>query len=81
MPKHDVTFTIPARPLSYADISFVIKKDGEAFGTLKMSKGGPEWQPKRGKSQKVSWTTVANWIEAHRDGKLDRRGKSKTQVK
>ena len=75
MPKHEVTFIVPERPVGNADIEFKIKRDGETFGTFKVSKGGPEWHPKRGKPQRVSWTTLANWIEGHRDGKL------KTQLK
>ena len=75
MAKHKVTFTVPERPLGKTDIELKIKKDDELLGVLKVSKGGPDWFPKRGRHQRVSWTTLANWMEAHRDGKL------KTQLK
>lgn len=44
--KHDVTFSIPDRELGKADIEFHIKKDGQKFGTLKVSKGSVVWVPR-----------------------------------
>ena len=42
--RHDVTFTVPQRPLEKVDIEFDVKCDGETLGTLKVSKGDVEWR-------------------------------------
>jgi hypothetical protein len=44
--KHEVKFSIPERELGKADIEFHIKKDGQKFGTLKVSKGSVVWVPR-----------------------------------
>jgi len=41
---HQVTFTVPARPVGNADIEFDVKKDSAMFGTLKVSQGGIVWR-------------------------------------
>ncbi|MHB1158102.1 MAG: hypothetical protein ACYC26_14850 [Phycisphaerales bacterium] len=46
MAKHDVTFVIPERQLGKADIEFSIKRDGKAWGRLKVSNGTVVWVPK-----------------------------------
>ncbi|HEU5290212.1 MAG TPA: hypothetical protein VFU05_06170 [Cyclobacteriaceae bacterium] len=43
---HTVKFSIPERELGKADIEFKIKKGGQKFGTLKVSKGSIVWFPK-----------------------------------
>jgi hypothetical protein len=42
---HDVLFSIPERSLGIKDVVFVVKSDGETFGTLKVSKGSLVWFP------------------------------------
>ncbi len=44
--KHDVEFSIPKRELGKADIEFSVKRRGQKFGTLKVSKGSFVWVPK-----------------------------------
>lgn len=44
--KHDVEFSIPKRELGKADIEFSVKRGGQKFGTLKVSKGSVVWVPK-----------------------------------
>lgn len=44
--KHDVKFSIPERELGKADISFIVKRGGQKFGTLKVSKGSVVWVQK-----------------------------------
>ncbi len=40
---HDVSFEVPRRPLGKADVSFIVKRGGERFGTLKVSEGSLVW--------------------------------------
>jgi hypothetical protein len=42
---HKVTFQIPEREVGNVDIEVIVKKDGNKFGTLKISKGSPCWVP------------------------------------
>lgn len=54
--KHDVTFSIPQRELGNADIEFKVKKDGQQFGTLKVSKGSIVWVPNNASyGYKIKW--------------------------
>ena len=56
MAKHDVSFTIPERPLGKADLEFRIKRDGEVLGRLKVSNGTLVWVPKNAKyGFKIGW--------------------------
>lgn len=45
MADHDVTFTIPERELGKADIQFKVKRNGKAFGRLRISEGSLVWVP------------------------------------
>ena len=46
MAKHDVSFSVPQRPLGRADVEFLIKRDGKVHGTLAISNGSVVWFPK-----------------------------------
>lgn len=46
MAKHEVKLIVPERPIGNADVEFPVKKGSNAFGRLKVSKGGIEWVPK-----------------------------------
>ncbi|MEP6990617.1 MAG: hypothetical protein ABJA80_06770 [bacterium] len=46
MAKHDVSFSIPQRALGKADVTFHVKRDGSAHGTLEDSNGSVVWFPK-----------------------------------
>lgn len=53
---HEVRFSLPERELGKSDIEFKIKKDGRAFGTLRVSKGSIVWFPKdTSYGHKISW--------------------------
>ena len=54
---HDVTFTVPDRPLGKNDVTFSVRQSGDVLGTLKVSKGALVWRPAKGKhSYKLTWT-------------------------
>ena len=46
MAKHDVSFTVPERPLGKADVVFQIKRGGKVLGRLKVSNGTIVWVQK-----------------------------------
>jgi hypothetical protein len=46
MATHYVSFSIPERQLGRADVEFAVKRDGKAFGRLKVSNGAVVWVPK-----------------------------------
>ena len=56
---HEVTFTVPQRPLGKTDVEFDVKKNGTMFGTLKVSKGGIVWRSKNNTyGHFLSWNKV-----------------------
>lgn len=56
MAQHDVTFTLPERALGKSDVEFRIKRDGEVFGTLKVSNGSVVWVQKNATyGYKMGW--------------------------
>jgi phage pi2 protein 07 len=61
---HDVLFNIPDRELGKSDIKFKVKKDGELFGTLEVSKGGIVWYPKGNSyGHKTGWSAFDNFMK------------------
>ena len=66
MAQHDVSFTIPERPVGNADIEFRVKRDGKAVGTLRVSKGTLVWLPKHArKGFKLNWLQFSQLMEQH----------------
>jgi len=58
MADHDVSFTIPERELGKADIEFKVKRNGKAFGRLRVSEGSLVWIPANKQyGYKLRWTT------------------------
>ncbi len=58
--EHEVRCTIPKQEIKNADIEFKVRRNGEMFGTLKISKGGMVWVPKDAKKgYKVNWGQFA----------------------
>ena len=56
MAAHDVMFNVPFRSLGKSDIEFLVKRDKEIFGTLKISKGSLVWFSKGDvKGHKMYW--------------------------
>lgn len=61
---HLVTFSVPPRTLGKSDIEFVVKTDGEKFGTLRISKGSLVWFPRNGvKGRKIGWSRFDAFME------------------
>ena len=42
---HQVTFSVPERPLANVDVEFNVRKNETMLGTLKISQGGIVWRP------------------------------------
>lgn len=71
MAKHDVTFSVPARPIAYKDIEFEVKSDGRKLGELRVSQGGVLWVPRdHTYGHHLSWKALAELMEQH--GQKDR---------
>lgn len=66
MAKHNVTFNLPERELGKADADFSIRRDGKAFGSLRISNGSLVWVPKNKQyGYKLGWTQFADLAEAN----------------
>jgi hypothetical protein len=66
MADHDVSFTLPERELGKADIEFKIRRDGNAYGRLRISNGSLVWIPaNKTYGWKMSWTTVDEAARQH----------------
>jgi hypothetical protein len=64
--KHEVTFTVPERPLEKVDIEFDVKCDGETLGTLKVSKGDVEWRRRDdSKGYHLRWAKFDEVMQKH----------------
>ena len=60
MAVHDVLFSIPEQPLGKVDTTYQVKRDGEVFGTLHISKGALVWYPKGN-----SYGHKMTWLQFH----------------
>lgn len=68
---HQVSFTIPHRPLGKADIRFRIAQSGRRFGELFISKGAVVWYPRSKQlGFKLSWSRFDDLVR-----KYGRRGR------
>jgi len=66
MADHDVNFTIPERELGKADIEFRIKRDGAAFGRLRVSNGSLVWVPaNKTYGHRLSWSRFNELAQEH----------------
>jgi hypothetical protein len=66
MPKHDVHFGVPERPLGRADVVFKVYRDGGMWGTLEISKGSVVWfRANRQYGHKMGWKRFADMMEEH----------------
>lgn len=62
--KHEVKFSLPERELGKADIEFSVKRGGQKFGTLKVSKGSLVWVPKDNTyGFKVGWSEFDSMMQ------------------
>ena len=63
---HQVTFTVPERPLERKDIEFDVRKDEAMLGTLKVSRGGIVWRPRDSTyGYFLSWTKFDQVVERY----------------
>jgi hypothetical protein len=60
MAVHTVEFTTPALDVHKVDLFFRVKRNGRAFGRLRISKGGVEWMQRDDKKTAfhMSWEKV-----------------------
>ncbi len=42
---HNVSFSVPSRPLGKSDVEFIVKNNETTLGTLKISNGSIVWFP------------------------------------
>jgi hypothetical protein len=66
---HAVTFSLPKAEVLHTDLEFIVKRNGQAFGKLLVSKGAVVWR-RRGKywrGKKLSWLAF--------DGVMQERGR------
>lgn len=72
---HEVTFSVPARTLGKTDIEFVVKRNGEKFGTLRISKGALVWYPRNGvKGRRIGWEVFDSYMVGKPKREVRRRG-------
>ncbi len=63
---HQVTFSVPERPLERKDIEFDVKTDGEMLGTLKVRRGGIVWRQKNYTfGYYLTWEKFDETLERH----------------
>lgn len=56
MAQHDVKVRAPELTVTGSDFEFHVTRDGEKFGTLRVSKGNVQWVPVNWRrARKLSW--------------------------
>jgi len=66
MADHDVYFSIPERELGKADVEFRVKRNGQAFGRLRVSVGSLVWVPANKKyGHKLGWKAFDLLAQEH----------------
>lgn len=64
--QHSVLFSVPERPLKYADLIIVVRHTGEKIGELRISQGGLDWRAGKAKrTRKLSWERFIRLIAEH----------------
>lgn len=64
---YQVRFTLPERQLHRADIVFKVRRDGKAFGELRVSNGALVWYPRsKRKGVYVRWADLARRLNNQR---------------
>ena len=64
--RHEVTFTVPQKPLGNAAIVFDVIVDGEDFGDLRVRRGGLDWKPTNAQTRRrLSWQQLAELATKH----------------
>ncbi len=67
MAQHEVKFSLPKAEVLHADLEFNVRRNGEAFGKLLISKGAVVWRPKKKswRGKKLSWGDFAKFMHDH----------------
>lgn len=66
MAEHKVSFNLPNRPLSFADVIFTVQEDGEKSGELRISKGALVWFPRNKQiGYRLSWKKLDALFQEH----------------
>ena len=69
MADHDVSFTLPERSLGKADIEFKIRRNGAAFGRLRVSEGSLVWVPaNKTYGYKLAWSAFDEFAQKNGEG-------------
>ena len=56
---HEVSFKVPERPMAYKDIVFIIRRGRLKVGEMRISQGGIDWRPRKGKViRKRTWEQI-----------------------
>lgn len=67
MPSHDISISIPAKPIKNVDVTIVIKSGSRKLGTLRVSKGSLDWVPGgASKAHRISWEDAAKLLVKHK---------------
>jgi len=64
---HKVTFSLPKAEVLHTDFEFIVRRNGEAFGKLLISKGAVVWR-RRAKSwrgKKLGWKNFDKFMNDH----------------
>jgi hypothetical protein len=70
MAKHDVSLQVEQEiPIMNKNVVFPVRRDGKAFGRLRVSKGGIDWMPSgaQKKHHHLTWDRAAELIREHGD--------------
>jgi hypothetical protein len=63
--KHKVAFQQSTRDVLHGDMTFVVHRDGEKLGELKISKGTVDWKPKsKQRAIRWDWDKFAEMMES-----------------
>jgi hypothetical protein len=67
MPSHDISISIPAKPIKNVDVTIVIKSGSRKLGTLRVSKGSLDWVSGGAqKAHRIRWEDAAKLLLNHK---------------
>ena len=75
MARHEVKFSLPRAEVLHADLEFNVRRNGEAFGKLLISKGAVVWRPKKKswRGKKLNWEAFSKFMREY--GRPEHRGR------
>jgi len=61
---HKVIFSLPDRELGKSDIEFKVKKNGQMYGRLLISKGAIVWRPRnKQRGLRIGWSRFDEFMQ------------------